>query len=97
MAQNIQTMIPFQVLSDIDSARNPMQLTRDRLERAAAENQFMNGKMAAIDVSVFPYNLILIDAFPQSYRKLLNEALEISFPETAEYLHPREDIIKMET
>lgn len=45
-------MIPMQVLSDIDNARNPMQLTRERLERAATENQFMNGKIAAIDVSV---------------------------------------------
>lgn len=43
-------------------------------------------------------NLILLDALPlQSYRKLLNEALAISFPETAEYLHPRQDDIKMET
>ncbi|OAX42912.1 hypothetical protein K503DRAFT_682244 [Rhizopogon vinicolor AM-OR11-026] len=81
MAQNIPTMIPFQVLSDIDNARNPMQLTKERLERAATENQFMNGKIAAID----------------SYRKLLNEALAISFPETAEYLHPKQDVIKMET
>jgi len=52
MAQNIPTMIPFQVLSDIDNARNPMQLTKERLERAATENQFMNGKIAAIDVSI---------------------------------------------
>ena len=51
MAQNIRTMIPFQVLQDIDSARNPMQLTKERLERSATENQFMNGKIAAIDVS----------------------------------------------
>lgn len=51
MAQNIRTMIPFQVLQDIDNARNPMQLTKERLERAATENQFMNGKIAAIDVS----------------------------------------------
>jgi len=56
MAQHTQTMIPIQVLTDIDNARNPMQLTRDRLERAATENQFMNGKIAAIDVSY--------DAFP---------------------------------
>jgi len=81
MAQHIPTMIPFQVLSDVDNARNPMQLTKERLERAATENQFMNGKIAAID----------------SYRKLLNEALAISFPETAEYLHPKQDVIKMET
>jgi mediator of RNA polymerase II transcription subunit 10 len=53
MAQHTQTMIPIQVLTDIDNARNPMQLTRDRLERAATENQFMNGKIAAIAVSIF--------------------------------------------
>jgi mediator of RNA polymerase II transcription subunit 10 len=63
MAQNIRTMIPFQVLQDIDNSRNPMQLTKERLERAATENQFMNGKLAAIDVSCFavlarvPYRL----------------------------------------
>lgn len=79
-AQDIQTMIPFQVLSDIDNARNPMQLTKERLERAATENQFMNGKIAAIS----------------SYRKLLNEALALNFPETAEYLRPTQDDIKME-
>jgi mediator of RNA polymerase II transcription subunit 10 len=55
MAQNIPTMIPFQVLSDIDGARNPMQLTKERLERAATENQFMNGKIVAIDVRIFPF------------------------------------------
>ena len=44
-------MIPMQVLADIDNSRNPMQLTRERLERAATENQFMNGKIAALDVS----------------------------------------------
>ena len=53
MAQNIRTMIPFQVLQDIDNSRNPMQLTKERLERAATENQFMNGKLAAIDVGCF--------------------------------------------
>jgi len=50
-SQNIQTMIPMQVLIDIDNAKNPMLLTKDRLERAATENQFMNGKIAAIEVS----------------------------------------------
>ncbi|KAI9574938.1 transcription factor subunit Med10 of mediator complex-domain-containing protein [Boletus coccyginus] len=76
MAQNIRTMIPFQVLQDIDNARNPMQLTKERLERAATENQFMNGKIAAID----------------SYRRLLNEALVKNFPDTAEYLYPKPSI-----
>lgn len=51
MAQHISTMIPMQVLADIDNSRNPMQLSKERLERAATENQFMNGKIAAITVS----------------------------------------------
>ncbi|KAF9535079.1 transcription factor subunit Med10 of mediator complex-domain-containing protein [Crepidotus variabilis] len=65
MAQHVTTKLPMQVLADIDSARNPMQLTRERLERAATENQFMNGKIAAIS----------------SYHKFLDEAIIQSFPE----------------
>lgn len=53
-SQNIQTRIPMQVLLDIDNAKNPMLLTKERLERAATENQFMNGKIAAIEVSSPP-------------------------------------------
>ena len=57
-SQNIQTMIPMQILLDIDNAKNPMVLTKDRLERAATENQFMNGKIAAIEVSLsYPWVL----------------------------------------
>jgi hypothetical protein len=52
MAQHASLMIPMQVLADIDNSRNPMQLTRERLERAATENQFMNGKIAAINVRI---------------------------------------------
>lgn len=72
MAQGLRTMIPMQVLADIDNARNPMQLTRERLERAATENQFMNGKIVAIE----------------SYRNYLNEALIQSFPELEEAIRP---------
>ena len=50
MSQHVQTMIPMQVLADIDNSRNPMLLTKERLERAATENQFMNGKIHAINV-----------------------------------------------
>ena len=50
MSQHVPTMIPMQILTEIDNARNPMQLTRDGLERAATENQFMNGKIQAIKV-----------------------------------------------
>ena len=51
MSQHLETMIPMQVLIDIENSRNPMLLTKERLERAATENQFMNGKIQAIDVS----------------------------------------------
>ncbi|KAI0637603.1 transcription factor subunit Med10 of mediator complex-domain-containing protein [Trametes polyzona] len=70
MSQSIDTMIPMQVLMDIDNSRNPMLLTKERLERAATENQFMNGKIHAID----------------SYKKYLDEALIQNFPELQEYL-----------
>ncbi|KAH9482874.1 Mediator of RNA polymerase II transcription subunit 10 [Psilocybe cubensis] len=65
MAQHVSTRIPMQILADIDNSRNPMQLTKERLERAATENQFMNGKISAIT----------------SYRRLLDEAIVQSFPE----------------
>ncbi|KAF4619316.1 hypothetical protein D9613_005476 [Agrocybe pediades] len=70
MSQHINTMIPMQVLADIDNSKNPMQLTKDRLERAATENQFMNGKIAALT----------------SYRKYLDEAIAQNFPEIKEAL-----------
>ena len=92
MAQNIQTMVPFQVLQDIDNARNPMQLT-ERLERAATENQFMNGKIAAIDVSSLVEFAGIPHRQPQSYRRLLKEALVKNFPETAEYLQSEPSVV----
>ncbi|KAH9853357.1 transcription factor subunit Med10 of mediator complex-domain-containing protein [Lenzites betulinus] len=70
MSQTMDTMVPMQVLMDIDNSRNPMLLSKERLERAATENQFMNGKIHAID----------------SYKKYLDEALIQNFPELEEYL-----------
>ncbi|KAF9817639.1 hypothetical protein IEO21_03295 [Rhodonia placenta] len=70
MSQHVTTMIPMQVLSDIDNARNPLQLTKERLERAATENQYMNGQIHALN----------------SYRRHLDEVLVQTFPELAEFL-----------
>ncbi|KAI0052650.1 hypothetical protein FA95DRAFT_1601693 [Auriscalpium vulgare] len=70
MSQHVQTKIPMQILVDIDNGRNPMHLTKDRLERAATENQFMNGKITALE----------------SYRSMLDEALAQTFPELASQL-----------
>jgi mediator of RNA polymerase II transcription subunit 10 len=50
LAKHCQTLIPMQVLSEIDNAQNPVMLTQDRLEQAATENQFMNAKIATLDV-----------------------------------------------
>lgn len=82
------TNIPIQVLADIDNSRNPMQLTRERLERAATENQFMNGKIQALEVLLSSL-LLFIRAHTmtcQSYTKLLDEALCESFPDLVPYL-----------
>ncbi|EAU84948.1 hypothetical protein CC1G_00467 [Coprinopsis cinerea okayama7 len=73
MAQDIRTMIPLQVLTDIDNAKNPMQLTKEQIERAATENQFMNAKVAAL----------------ASYRTMLNEALAQHFPDLEGHINPR--------
>ncbi|KAI0693484.1 transcription factor subunit Med10 of mediator complex-domain-containing protein [Cytidiella melzeri] len=78
MSEHVQTMIPMQVLAEIDNSRNPMQLTRERLERAATENQFMNGKIQAV----------------QSYRRYYNEALVQSFPDMAPYLSEPSALLK---
>jgi len=94
-SQNIRTMIPTQVLLDIDSAKNPMLLTKDRLERAATENQFMNGKISAIEVSLLSSRVLTRSLTPlQSYRSYLNEALVQSFPELAPHL-TRHDMVEV--
>ena len=40
------------IFRDVDNSKNPMMLTKDRLERAATENQFMNGKIHALSASL---------------------------------------------
>ncbi|TCD69181.1 hypothetical protein EIP91_008477 [Steccherinum ochraceum] len=75
LSQQITTMIPMQVLAELDNSRNPSILTRERLERAATENQFMNGKIEAIS----------------SYRSYLDEALLQYFPELEGHLSDPSD------
>jgi len=88
MAQHVSLMIPMQVLADIDNSRNPMQLTKERLERAATENQFMNGKIAAINVRMIRLlpDIGALRYFYQSYRKYLDEAIAQNFPELESHL-----------
>lgn len=90
MSQTMDTMVPMQVLMDIDNSRNPMLLTKERLERAATENQFMNGKIHAIDVRTPFARCIEAEGAKrlcgQSYKKCLDEALIQNFPGLEEYL-----------
>ena len=92
MSDHVKTMIPMQVLSEIDNGKNPMQITRDQIERAAAENQFMNGKIAALTVKK-PSSLNSMDFHifsAQSYQKLLVESLCQNFPDLQEHLKEAE-------
>ncbi|PIL36580.1 hypothetical protein GSI_00269 [Ganoderma sinense ZZ0214-1] len=82
MSDSITTTVPLQVLVDIDNSRNPMLLTKERLERAATENQFMNGKIHAIEFQRAPGN----GWVPWSYRRMLDEALVQNFPDLGEHL-----------
>jgi mediator of RNA polymerase II transcription subunit 10 len=49
-----RVMIPIEVLREIDAGANPSRITSQRIERAVGENQFMNGKITAVQVSAFP-------------------------------------------
>ncbi|KIY66446.1 hypothetical protein CYLTODRAFT_437433 [Cylindrobasidium torrendii FP15055 ss-10] len=76
MGQHVPTKVPTQILMDIDNGRNPGAHTRTMLERTALENQFMNGKVTAVE----------------SYSRYLNEALSQNFPDIAEFLPPIQSI-----
>ncbi|PAV20594.1 sec14 cytosolic factor [Pyrrhoderma noxium] len=68
LAEKMDTMIPMQILQDIDNARNPMFLTKERIERAATENQFMNGKIQALE----------------SYRSILDNSISLQLSDQSE-------------
>jgi mediator of RNA polymerase II transcription subunit 10 len=42
--------VPIDVLREVDAGQNPEKITRDAVDRAVAENQFMNGKIKALQV-----------------------------------------------
>ncbi|KAH8106338.1 transcription factor subunit Med10 of mediator complex-domain-containing protein [Cristinia sonorae] len=82
LSQQIPTMIPMQILAEIDNARNPDILTRDRLERAATENQFMNGKIQAIAAYRSHYDEVLIQYFPELEGFLTGTSSDMHLPQT---------------
>jgi len=65
IAQHIDSLVPIQVLDDIDNSRNPTIVTKDRIERAATENQFTNGKLEAIETYATMLDAGLREHFPE--------------------------------
>ena len=84
----------MQVLAEIDNSRNPVILTRERLERAATENQFMNGKIQAISVSGLAALLLPAARLTlcKAYRSYVDEALIQCFPELESHLSRSSDL-----
>ncbi|TFK29315.1 hypothetical protein FA15DRAFT_677865 [Coprinopsis marcescibilis] len=74
MGQRIRTTIPQKVIQYIDNAKNPTQVTKEVIERAATDNQFLNGNIVALN----------------SYRELLNEELCKQWPELETQLKRKE-------
>ncbi|RUP16191.1 transcription factor subunit Med10 of mediator complex-domain-containing protein [Jimgerdemannia flammicorona] len=64
--------VPEEVVKYVEEARNPDIFTQGFVERAAAENQFTNGKIRAIE----------------SFRSILVTELTTSFPDLAPALSP---------
>ena len=52
MSAQLSTPVPLAVLQSIDNFGNPAAFTRETVERAATENQFLHGKMRAVEVTV---------------------------------------------
>jgi hypothetical protein len=42
--------VPINVLREVDAGQNPEKVTREAVDRAVSENQFMNGKIRALQV-----------------------------------------------
>jgi mediator of RNA polymerase II transcription subunit 10 len=53
-----RVMVPLDVLREVDAGQNPGRVSAARLERAVGENQFMNGKISAVQVChiSFPFS-----------------------------------------
>lgn len=63
----------------IDQSKNPHQHTRDIIERAAGENQFTHGKLAAVEVSMpTPSSLLLAEPLDLVLERRLTIALSLS-------------------
>ncbi|KDN40546.1 hypothetical protein RSAG8_08018, partial [Rhizoctonia solani AG-8 WAC10335] len=64
LSSKLDMNVPLEVFADIDQNKNPNNITKNRIDDTAAENQWINGRLHAIE----------------SYRNMLGEALYEHFP-----------------
>ncbi|QRV83374.1 transcription factor subunit Med10 of mediator complex protein [Ceratobasidium sp. AG-Ba] len=64
LSEKLDMYVPEDVFREIDQNRNPNMITKTRIEETAAENQWINGRLHAIE----------------TYRDMLGEALYEHFP-----------------
>ncbi|KAF8603959.1 hypothetical protein BDV93DRAFT_606327 [Ceratobasidium sp. AG-I] len=64
LSQRLDMNVPLDVFRDVDQNKNPNMITKTRIDDTAAENQWINGRLHAIE----------------SYRNMLGEALYEHFP-----------------
>ncbi|KAG8739538.1 hypothetical protein FRC11_000662 [Ceratobasidium sp. 423] len=72
LSSKLDMNVPLEVFADIDQNKNPNNITKNRIDDTAAENQWINGRLHAIE----------------SYRNMLGEALYEHFPALQPHLPP---------
>ncbi|CAE6430982.1 unnamed protein product [Rhizoctonia solani] len=72
LSSKLDMNVPLEVFADIDQNKNPNNITKNRVDDTAAENQWINGRLHAIE----------------TYRTMLGEALYEHFPALQPHLPP---------
>ncbi|KAJ2712729.1 RNA polymerase II mediator complex subunit [Coemansia spiralis] len=73
MKDRLGVNIPEEVLAHIKDGRNPDEFTSQFMERVASENQFTNGKIAALTNFKREYEAKLHEFFPEEARERLGQ------------------------
>ncbi|CEL52755.1 Mediator of RNA polymerase II transcription subunit 10 OS=Ustilago maydis (strain 521 / FGSC 9021) GN=NUT2 PE=3 SV=1 [Rhizoctonia solani AG-1 IB] len=72
LSSKLDMNVPLDVFRDIDQNKNPNNITKNLIDDTAAENQWINGRLHAIE----------------TYRDMLGEALREHFPALQPHLPP---------
>ncbi|KAG8736504.1 hypothetical protein FRC11_002604, partial [Ceratobasidium sp. 423] len=72
LSSKLDMDVPLEVFADIDQNKNPNNITKNRIDDTAAENQWINGRLHAIE----------------THRNMLGEVLYEHFPALQPHLPP---------